>query len=338
MEVKNKEDPSDKEKLSPEEVRAYGELVSHIKREIGRVVVGQEEVVKGLIRGLLCDGHVLVEGVPGIAKTLTIRSLAVATGCEFNRIQFTVDLLPTDIIGITSYDREKGFYVLKGPLFANFIIADEINRAPPKTQSAMLEAMQERQATIGKTTYQMMNPFFVMATQNPIESEGVYTLPEAQIDRFLFKLDMSYPNMEDEQKILNQNITIKKFEEFGIKPVTKPDILIGLQRQVKKVFLSEQVEKYIVKLVDATRNPDKYHLRLGDYIEWGGSPRASIGLYIASKAEAIIDGNNFVTPAHVKKVAHDVLRHRVIVNYEGQAEEITSDAIIDELLKRIPVP
>lgn len=324
--------------LSREEVQKYQAVIHKVKKEIAKIVVGQEIVVEGMIRGLLCDGHVLVEGIPGIAKTLSIRALATATGCDFNRIQFTVDLLPSDIVGITSYDKDRGFYVIKGPLFAHFILADEINRAPPKTQSAMLEAMQERQATIGKTTYELELPFFVMATQNPIESEGVYPLPEAQIDRFLFKLHMTYPELEEEPKILHRNITTHKFEDFGLKAVTTPEKLLEMQEAVKRIFLSPEVEKYIVRLVESSRNPEKYHIRLGRYIEWGGSPRASIALFIAAKANALMRGNAFATPTDVKAVAHDVLRHRIILNYEGQAENIEINEVIDELLKRIPVP
>jgi MoxR-like ATPase len=331
-------DKQERGRVTQEEVQKYQAIIHKIKREINKIVVGQEIVIEGMIRGLLCDGHVLVEGIPGIAKTLSIRALATATGCEFNRIQFTVDLLPSDIVGITSYDKDRGFYVIKGPLFAHFILADEINRAPPKTQSAMLEAMQERQATIGKTTYELESPFFVMATQNPIESEGVYSLPEAQIDRFLFKLHMTYPKLEEEPKILYQNITTNKFEDFGLKAVTTPEKLMEMQAVVKRVYLGPEVERYIVKLVDASRNPDKYHIRLGKYIEWGGSPRASIALFIAAKANALMRGNAFATPTDVKSVAHDILRHRIILNYEGQAEDIQTDEVVDEILKKIPVP
>jgi len=311
-------------------------LISKIKKEINKVVIGQQKVIDGLIRALLANGHVLLEGVPGIAKTLLIRSLGKVTGCECKRIQFTVDLLPSDIIGITTYTKEKGFTVIKGPIFANFILADEINRSPPKTQSALIESMQESQVTIGKETFPLPKPFFVMASQNPIETAGVYTLPEAQVDRFLFKILMGYPKPEEEEKILKNNITIKKFEEFDLKPLLSPSTIIEMQKITKQIYTSKAVGRYIVKIVGITRNPKG--ISLGRYLEWGGSPRASIGLFIASKAQALIKGRTFVTPQDVKDVAYDVLRHRLLLNYEGQAENIKSDDIITEILSKIPVP
>ncbi|MDP2908076.1 MAG: MoxR family ATPase [Nanoarchaeota archaeon] len=325
-------------KLSPEKVREAHLEFDKIRKEISKIVVGQEGVVDTLLRALLADGHVLVEGIPGIAKTLLIRALSVATGCEVKRIQFTVDLLPTDIVGITTYHEKKGFYTIKGPIFANFVIADEINRAPPKTQSAMLEAMEERQTTIARETFPMMRPFFVMATQNPIETAGVYPLPEAQIDRFLFWTNMGYPQKDEEEKILKQNIELKKFEEFGLKPVVTPKRIIELQNYAKDVYTNKEIEKYIIEVVQATRHPEKYGIKLGKYIEWGGSPRASIGLYIASKTDALLKGSNFVTPQNVKNVAPDVLRHRILLNYEGEAENIKTDDIISEILSKVPVP
>lgn len=309
-----------------------------IRREISKVVVGQHEVVNGLLLGLLCNGHVLVEGVPGIAKTLLIRTLASVTGCKFKRIQFTVDLLPTDITGITAYHKEKGFYVVKGPVFTNFVLADEINRAPPKAQSALLEAMGERQVTIGKETFRLDDPFFVMATQNPIETAGTYPLPEAQVDRFLLKLYMEYPNTSEEQKILKQNINLYNFEDFGLKPVMYPDNIIKIQQDVKNIYMSKKIEQYCVNLTDATRNPKKYKIKLGRYIQWGGSPRTSIGLFVVSKANALLHGKNFVIPDFVKEVAHSIMRHRIILNYEGLAEGIKTDDIIKEVLSKVPVP
>lgn len=316
----------------------YKKLLDDAHKEINKVIVGQSQVIIALTRGLLCNSHVLLEGIPGIAKTLLIRTLAKVTGGKFGRIQFTVDLLPTDIIGITTYTEQKGFYTLKGPIFANFVLADEINRSPPKTQSALLEAMQERQATIGKETFILPKPFFVMATQNPIEQEGVYKLPEAQIDRFLFKVIMYYPNMDEEQKILTQNLTLSLFDEFDIKTVLTPQKIIEMQEYVKKIYLSKDVEKYILRIVEATRIPDKYGIQRGKYITWGGSPRASIGLYIGAKAEALLDGKDFVTPQHVKNVAYDVLRHRLILSYEAEAEKVTSDDVIKEILSKVPAP
>ncbi len=313
-------------------------IINEIKKEISKVVIGQEKVVNGFLRALLSNGNVLVEGVPGLAKTLIVRALSAVMGCEFSRIQFTPDLLPTDIIGITAYERERGFYVLKGPIFSNFILADEINRAPPKVQSALLECMQEKQATIGKETFNMPMPFFVLATQNPLEQLGVYPLPEAQVDRFLFKLNIGYPNVKEEQAILNTNITTKKFENFNLKPIMSVEKILEIQDEVKKIYLDKKIEKYIVQIIDATRNPDEYKVKLGKYIEWGASPRASIGLLIASKAEALMQGKTFVTPQYVKEVAYDVLRHRVILSYEAQSENIKVEDVISEILARVPVP
>ena len=321
------------------QVKKYQQILKLIRDETSNLVVGQEGVVNGLIRTLLADGHVLVEGIPGIAKTLIVRTLAKVTGCQYSRIQFTADLLPTDIIGLTTYIKEKNeFKVIRGPVFANFVIADEINRAPPKTQSALLESMQEKQVTIGNETFKLPDPFFVMATQNPIESSGVYSLPEAQIDRFLFKIKINYPKLHEENEILTKNITLQRFEEVKLEKVTNPKELVKMQDFVKKIYLSKEVENYIVKLTDATRNPNKYKINNGQYIEWGCSPRGSIGLYIASKTEALIQGINFVTPAHVKSVAHDVMRHRILLNYEGQAENIKTDDIITEILSKVPIP
>jgi len=318
-------------------IRRYQKQFAAIKSEIAKVIVGQQSIMDSLIEALLCNGHVLVEGVPGIAKTLTVKTLANITGGQFSRIQFTPDLLPTDIIGITTYEEGRGFYSVKGPIFANFVLADEINRAPPKVQSALLEAMQEKQVTIGKESFALPNPFFVMATQNPIESLGTYKLPEAQIDRFMMKLEMRYPSMDDELMILHQNSTLQKFEEFKINQVMTPDTILKAQQDVKRIYLDKKVEKYIVNIVEATRHPEKYKLETGKYIEYGTSPRATIALFIVSKAHALVKGRSYVTPMDVKEIAHNVLRHRIILNYEGQAEEISTDNIIDELLKKVPV-
>lgn len=274
--------------INTDEIRKCRNDIEKMKKEVNKVVVGQEEVLTAFARALMCDGHVLVEGVPGTAKTLIIRSIAKVTGCLFNRIQFTVDLLPSDIIGITAYDKDRGFYTVKGPVFANFIIADEINRAPPKSQSALLEAMQERQVTIGTNTYPLPNPFFVMASQNPIESAGVYPLPEAQIDRFLFKILIGYPKLTEERYVLKQNITLRKFDDFNLQSVITPQRILEMQNLTKQIYLSEEIEKYIINIVDATRNSKKYKIDLGKYIEWGVSPRAGIGMFIAAKAEALL--------------------------------------------------
>ena len=320
------------------EIKPQTNYLESIRSEVSKIVVGQEKVVDSILRALLANGHVLIEGVPGVAKTLLIRSIAYVVGCEFSRIQFTVDLLPADITGLTTYTPQKGFETIKGPIFANFIIADEINRAPPKTQSALLEAMQEKQVTIGRDTFKLLPPFFVMANNNPLESSGTYKLPEAQVDRFLFKLDMGYPKVEEEEDIIDQNITIHKFEEFDLKKILSPEKVIFLQGKTKQINSSPQIKKYIVRLVDCTRNPKDYGIKLGRYIEYGGSPRASISLSIAAKADAVIRGQEFITPQNIKNVAHDVLRHRILLNYEGQAENIKTDKIIDEILSKVKVP
>ncbi len=326
------------EKVDPKKIAQYHNILWKIRKEIAKIVVGQENVVTALTVGLLANGHLLVEGIPGIAKTLLLRTLAQTTGGKFSRIQFTVDLLPTDITGLTAYDPNRGFFIVKGPIFGNFVLADEINRAPPKSQSALLEAMQEKQVTIGKETFLLELPFFVMATQNPIETSGVYPLPEAQIDRFLFKIYMGFPSKEEERKIIRQNITLKQFEDYKIQPIINPNVLVEMQETVKKIYLSEEIEKYIINIVDATRNPRDYNIELGKYIEYGASPRASIGLFIASKANALVQGKNFVTPQHVKEVAYLVLRHRILLNYEGKADNIRTDKIISEILAKVPVP
>jgi MoxR-like ATPase len=315
----------------------YQKGFTEARYEVSKVVVGQSDILNFLLEAMLANGHCLVEGIPGIAKTLLLRTMSVVMGCDFKRIQFTPDLLPTDIIGVTAYEKTKGFYTVKGPVFANIVLGDEINRAPPKVQSALLEAMQEKQVTIGQNSFPLPNPFFVMATQNPIEQMGTYPLPEAQIDRFIFKLIMKYPTLEEEEKILNQNISLRRFEEYNIKPVLKADDIALMQKDVLKIYLDKKIEKYIVRLVDATRNPRNYTLELGKYIEFGSSPRASISLFIAAKAHALMSGKLYVTPQDVKSVAHNVFRHRVLLTYEGQAEDIKSDDIIKEILAKVPV-
>jgi MoxR-like ATPase len=268
---------------------------------------------------------------------LTVRSLARVTGCDFKRIQFTPDLLPTDIIGITTYEEGKGFYTIKGPIFANFVLADEINRAPPKVQSALLESMQEKQVTIGNQTFPLPQPFFVMATQNPVENIGTYPLPEAQVDRFLFKVIMGYLKPEEEIEVMHKNMTIRRFEDYDLRPVLDPKTLVAIQQDVRNVYLDPKVERYIVRIVDATRHPDQYKITRGKYIAYGGSPRSTISLFIAAKARALVQGRTYVTPEDVKQKAHDVLRHRLILSYEGQAENVAPDTIIDEILAKVPV-
>jgi len=321
-------------KISPVEIKKISEKIYRLKNEISKVLVGQEEIVNGLIRGLLCNAHVLLEGVPGIAKTLAIRALASASGCSVKRIQFTVDMLPTDIIGITSYTPEKGFEVIKGPIFANFLIADEINRSPPKTQSALIEGMQEKQVTIGKKSFPLPDPFFVMATENPIENAGVYPLPEAQVDRFLFKLIMGYPGPEEEKEIMSSNITLKRFEQFNLKAVVNPKDIVNMQELVKKVYIDNNVKNYILSIIRKTREKD---FENAQYISYGCSPRASIGVFIASKANALMDGRDYVLPEDVKKVVFDVLRHRLILSYKASIEKISPDLIIKEILNSISI-
>jgi len=320
---------------SEAEIKEVSELISKVKKEMAKTVIGQERVIQDFICALICNGHVLLEGVPGIAKTLIVNTLAKASGSTSNRIQFTVDLLPSDIIGLTTYTPQKGFETIKGPIFANFIVADEINRSPPKTQSAMIEAMQEKQVTIGKETYKLPVPFFVMANNNPLETSGVYSLPEAQIDRFLFKLIIDYPkDIEEEKEIMKTNVSLKKFEEYDIKAILSPEKIINMQKLAKNIYMSEKVKDYIVRLVKKTRAKDFDH---GKYIDWGGSPRATIGMYIAAKAWALMQGRNYVNPKDVKDTIHNVLRHRIILNYKARAEKITSDKIIDEILGMVQV-
>jgi len=326
--------PVDKSKIQASNL----DLVK-VRQEVAKLVVGQDKTVQSILCSMLSNGHVLLEAVPGVAKTLLLRTLAKVSGCQCSRIQFTVDLLPTDITGITTYDpKRESFTTLKGPIFAHFVLADEINRAPPKTQSALLEAMQERQVTIGDTTFHLERPFFVMATQNPIENTGTYQLPEAQVDRFMFKIRMTYPTKEDEKKILHQNITLREFDSFPLQSILTPEKILMLQEQVSQVHLSDEMEEYIVRIIEATRHPKTAGLKLGKYLEYGGSPRASISLFIASKAMALMHGQGFVTPQHVRDIMHPVLRHRLMLSYEAQTDNVTTDDIIDELIKKIPVP
>lgn len=332
---------SDKEKKEvsalTKDVQKYQESLDKIRKEVSKVFIGQDEMVSSLIEAMLCNGHVLVEGIPGVGKTLLIRTLATITGASFSRIQFTPDLLPTDILGITTYEEGKGFYTVKGPVFANFVLGDEINRSPPKVQSALLEAMQERQVTIGKETFRLPSPFFVMATQNPLEQLGTYKLPEAQLDRFLYKVIMSYPKHDEEIKILTTNMTLKNYDDYGIEPILNPEQIVEAQQLVKRILIDKRIENYIVRLVNATRQPEKYGLEKGKFIAYGASPRASIGLFIAAKARALLDNEVQVKPDHVKSVAPSVLRHRILINFEGQAEDIKPDDVIKEILEKVKI-
>lgn len=317
-------------------IAPVSETLQTIRERVGQVVVGQENLVERLLLALLCNGHVLLEGVPGVAKTLTVSSLAKAVHAEFSRIQFTPDLLPGDLTGTLVYDpREHTFTPEKGPIFANLLLADEINRAPAKVQSALLEAMQEKQVTLGKETFQLPRPFLVLATQNPIEQEGTYMLPEAQVDRFMFKLKVGYPSMEEEHVVMQRMARSEPLLE--IEPVLTIEALMAMRTEMEKVFIDEKVEKYILRLVHATRSPEDYDLDLKRYLRFGASPRASIYLSLAARGHALMQGRDYATPQDVKDVAHDILRHRMAISYRAEAESLTSDVLLDQILKKVPV-
>ena len=315
-----------------ERIERQSAFVTNLTTGMDQVIVGQKHLVESLLIGLLSDGHVLLEGVPGLAKTLAIKTLASLIDAQYSRIQFTPDLLPADVIGTMVYSqKDETFQVKKGPVFANFVLADEINRAPAKVQSALLEAMQERQVTIGNETFGLPKPFLVLATQNPIEQEGTYPLPEAQVDRFMLKVVIDYPKLEEEKLIIRQNINGDKFE---VKPILKADEIIEARKVVRQVYLDEKIEKYIVDIVFATRYPEKYDLKeLKDMIGFGGSPRASINLALAARSYAFIKRRGYVIPEDVRAVAHDVLRHRIGLTYEAEASNMTSDEIVSKILK-----
>lgn len=316
---------------------AATQWIPHLRQEIGRVIVGQHYLVDRLIVGLLANGHVLLEGVPGLAKTLSIRTLATATAADFKRIQFTPDLLPADIIGTLIYSpKENTFHTRKGPIFANMVLADEINRAPAKVQSALLEAMQERQVTIGDTTYPLPDPFLVLATENPIDQEGTYPLPEAQVDRFMLKLKVGYPSKADEREILDRMASTSP--NLEVSAITTLQIIKEARACVNEVYVDPKIRDYIVDLILATRNPEEYSLKMGQYIQFGASPRATISLTLAAKAWALIQGRSYVIPEDIKEIGMDVLRHRVIPSYEAEAEEITSEALVASIFDTIPTP
>jgi MoxR-like ATPase len=321
-----------------EKIQYQGVFIDRLRDETARVIVGQHHMLDRLLIGLLSNGHVLLEGVPGLAKTLTIKSLAQAIHAKFSRIQFTPDLLPADIIGTMIYNQQKHeFIVRRGPIFANFILADEINRAPAKVQSALLEAMQERQVTIGDSTYMLDEPFLVLATQNPLEQEGTYPLPEAQQDRFMMKVIVGYPTKHEEQIILRQNVQGERGPEVG--RVVSMQEIVQAKDLVRQVYMDEKVENYILDIVFATRFPDKYRLeKLKPLIAYGGSPRASINLALASKAHAFLNKRGFVIPEDVRSICKDVLRHRIGLTYEAEAENINVENIIDDVLRIIQVP
>ncbi|MDD5558025.1 MAG: MoxR family ATPase [bacterium] len=320
-----------------EKARRESEAIGRITAEIGRTIVGQTHLVERLLVGLLADGHILLEGVPGLAKTLAVKTLAQAVSTGFQRIQFTPDLLPADLIGTLVYNPRTGeFSTKKGPIFTNIILADEINRAPAKVQSALLEAMQEKQVSIGTETFRLEEPFLVLATQNPIELAGTYPLPEAQVDRFMLKVKVGYPDRREERKIMDRMAVV------GCRPeasavLTAAEIL-ALRSVVNEIYIDDRVKEYIVDIVFATREPRSYGLDLGPYIQYGASPRASIHLVLASKAHAFLRGRGYVTPQDVKSIGMDVLRHRVIVSYEAEAEELTSEDLIRRIFDNVEVP
>ncbi|HEX2962108.1 MAG TPA: AAA family ATPase [Ignavibacteriales bacterium] len=321
-----------------EKIKNESAFVDLLFSEIGKVIVGQKPMVERLVVGLLANGHILLEGVPGLAKTLAIKSLASAMKAKFQRIQFTPDLLPADLIGTMIYNQKDGnFFIKKGPIFSNFILADEINRAPAKVQSALLEAMQERQVTISEETFKLDDPFLVLATQNPIEQEGTYPLPEAQVDRFMLKVKITYPSREEELKIMKQNV--ENSQDGKIKPVITPADILRARGLIQEIYVDEKIDRYILDIVFATRNPKEYGLEgLADLISYGASPRATINLALGARAMAFIRRRGYVIPEDVRAICMDVLRHRIAVTYEAEAEEITTEHVIQEILNKIEVP
>ncbi|WP_300368553.1 MoxR family ATPase [Hydrogenimonas sp.] len=314
-----------------------GQIIDKIRNEIKKVVVGQEKMIDGLLIGLACDGHILLEGVPGLAKTTTVNALSRALGLTFKRVQFTPDLLPSDIIGAEIYDpKNNTFKIKQGPVFTNLLLADEINRAPAKVQSALLEVMQERQVTIGEESFKIDLPFLVMATQNPVEQEGAYNLPEAQLDRFMMKLVVGYNTPEEELEIARR---VANDALGDVQEVASKEDIFAIKKSVREIHIDEEVEKYIVDLIFATREPKKYGLEsIEKWIMYGASPRASIDLYKASRAQAYLRGKDFVSPVDIAYVAKEILRHRIILSYEAEAEEISSDLVIDKVLETVAIP
>lgn len=322
-------------KLSEKDKEKSEKLLETIK-EVQKVIVGQEEMIKGLLIGILSRGHILLEGVPGLAKTMCVKVLAKTIQAKFSRIQFTPDLLPADLIGTRIYNANTGnFSISMGPIFANIILADEINRAPAKVQSALLEAMQEKQVTIGEKTFTLDEPFIVLATQNPIETEGTYPLPEAQVDRFLMKIIITYPDKKQEMEIINRMTT---GEEIKVSTILKPKDIMEMRSIVDNIYVDDKIKEYVTDIVFATRKPQDYKLELAHLIEYGCSPRATISLIVAAKANAFINGQGYVSPDDIKNLAPSILRHRIILSYEAEAEEITTDDIIKQIINKIKVP
>jgi len=331
------EQPVDMQELG-ERIEQSSAFIEEIYSELNKVIVGQRYMIDRLLIGLLADGHVLLEGVPGLAKTLTVSSLSAAINTKFQRIQFTPDLLPADLVGTLIYNQKVGdFTVKKGPIFSNIVLADEINRSPAKVQSALLEAMQEKQVTIGDTTFKLEKPFLVLATQNPVEQEGTYPLPEAQVDRFMLKLKIGYPSESEELEIMRR--MAKTGDKPTVEPVIDSERILEARRVVNEIYTDQKVEKYIISLIFASRNPENYNLEdLKDLISFGASPRASINLNLAARAHAFMEHRAYVTPEDVRFVAMDVLRHRIIPTFEAEAEEITSEDIVQKILNTVPVP
>lgn len=320
-----------------EAIKASSGIITKIKEQIGKVIVGQEKLIDGLLLGLLANGHVLLEGVPGLAKTLSVKTLAASVNASFQRIQFTPDLLPADLIGTLIYNPQSGqFTTKKGPIFANIVLADEINRAPAKVQSALLEAMEEKQVTIGDHTYPLEEPFMVLATQNPIEQQGTYPLPEAQLDRFMLKLKIGYPTKDEELLIMEKMAQTSR--SMTIQPVITPREIMTVRKVVDMVYMDPKIKDYIVNLIMATREPAKYNLEIADFIEYGASPRATISLGIAAKAYAFMQGRGYVVPNDIKAIGPDVLRHRIIITYEAEAEELKVEDIIQMIFDGVEVP
>jgi MoxR-like ATPase len=334
--------PEDYSDLSEEEMSEkandFGEMIRDMEGQIQNGYVGQEDVINKVLLTVVAGGNVLLEGVPGLGKSLLVELLArVIDGASSNRIQFTPDKLPSDIVGVEAYEEEKGFYVEKGPIFANLVLADEINRAPPKVQSAMLEAMQEHKVSIGDETFHLPEPFFTMATQNPTEQGGTYPLPEAQVDRFLFKIYIDYPKKRNEQKIIDINANIIDMGGFGVNPVVDKQDVLNMQEFSKNVRVSQEIKAYIVDLVNASREPSQYGLEYGEYIEWGCTPRASINLALAGRAHALYQKRHYVTPEDIRAVIEDVFIHRILLNYEGEAQGIEVEEIIQDIVDSVPV-
>ena len=313
------------------------DVINQIRSEVAKVVVGQEKMIDGLLIGLLCDGHILIEGIPGLAKTTTVKALSQTLGLRFKRVQFTPDLLPSDILGAEVYDpKENGFKIKKGPIFTNLLLADEINRAPAKVQSALLEVMQERQVTLGDESFKLPPPFLVMATQNPIENEGVYPLPEAQLDRFMLKINVGYNTPEEELSIARR-VGSGLGEE--INAVIDPSTLRELKERVKTIHIDEEVEKYMINLVTATREPERFGLgEIKGFLQFGASPRVSIDMFKAVRAVAFLRGKEFVTPSDIASVIKELMRHRLVLSYEAEAEGITTDELIEKIIKAVPIP